>query len=120
MLLPIAGAVLLRSRCGIKRSHRIGSLLIAFAYLQAGMLVAVLSVLNFALAAFLALLTYSALRIASGRPSSSPLTEAVPAHSWVNFIRGLAVMVFSPVFWAALLLQFLRLRGGSHVAWKRE
>ncbi|CDR99101.1 related to Alpha-1,3-mannosyltransferase [Sporisorium scitamineum] len=102
MLLPAAVSVLLRSRCTVHRARRIGSLLIAFAYLQAGMLVAVLSVLNFALAAFLALAAYAALRIASGRPNPSSASIG-DAASWSGFLRGAAVILFSPIFWAAVL-----------------
>lgn len=99
---PLIGAVILRSRCTTQRARRIGSLLIAFAYLQAGMLVAVLSVLNFALAAFLALLTYAALRVASGMPSSLP---ASPADAFwpVRLVRVAATLLFSPVLWSAVL-----------------
>ncbi|TKY87011.1 hypothetical protein EX895_003688 [Sporisorium graminicola] len=111
MLLPAVIAVVVRSRCTVHHARRIGSLLIAFAYLQAGMLVAVLSVLNFALAAFLALAAYAALRIASGRPNpptstastASASVAAASVASWSGFLRGAAVLVFSPIFWAAVL-----------------
>ncbi len=46
-LAPEVIAALLRSQGSTQRTRRIGSLLLAFAYLQAGMLGAVLSVLNF-------------------------------------------------------------------------
>lgn len=95
ILLPALGAAFLRMRSIRQRSNRIGSLLLAFAYLQAGMLVAVLSVLNFALATFLALLTYSALRIAS--PKSSLAT---------GLLRSAVLVLFQPVTWA-LALQFM-------------
>ena len=101
MVLPAAAALLLRYTHSVDRARRIGSLLIAFAYLQAGMLAAVLSVLNFALAAFLALLLYATLRIASGRPTSSASFGNV--ISWSSSIRGAAAVLFSPVFWAAVL-----------------
>ncbi|EST06800.1 Glycosyltransferase, ALG3 [Kalmanozyma brasiliensis GHG001] len=99
---PLIVALILRSRCTTQRARRVGSLLIAFAYLQAGMLVAVLSVLNFALAAFLAILTYAALRIASGRPSPSP-ASTTDALSPVRLVRGAATLLFSPVLWSAVL-----------------
>ncbi|GAC95073.1 hypothetical protein PHSY_002648 [Pseudozyma hubeiensis SY62] len=105
VLLPIGGAFILRSRSGVKRARRIGSLLLAFAYLQAGMLVAVLSVLNFALAASLALLTYSALRIASGRPASS---GSVSSARRLGFVRAAAVLALSPTVVVTLLQSSLR------------
>ncbi|CBQ71473.1 related to Alpha-1,3-mannosyltransferase [Sporisorium reilianum SRZ2] len=112
MLLPAAVAVLIRSRCTVHHARRIGSLLIAFAYLQAGMLVAVLSVLNFALAAFLALAAYAALRIASGRPY--PTASSSAARS--GFLRGAAVLVFSPIFWATVLHSSLGGMARSEIA----
>lgn len=104
MALPFLGAFILRSRCTVHRARRIGSLLIAFAYLQAGMLVAVLSVFNFALAAVLALLAYAALRIASGRPSTSsaPRPQAT-SISPTRLVRGAATLMFSPIFWSTIL-----------------
>ncbi len=97
MLLPFVASLLLRSPRTVQRARRLGSLLLAFAYLQAGMLVAVLSVSNFALAASLAVLTYAALRIASGRPSvAPPLSTPVNAFSWVGSFRSPAVVLFQP------------------------
>ena len=101
MVLPLAAASILRTRCTLPRARRVGSLLLAFAYLEAGMLVAVLSVLNFALATLLALLAYAALRIASGRPSPTP--HQPDAFSWLSSVRAPAVTLFHPVLWMCVL-----------------
>ncbi|SNX87964.1 related to Alpha-1,3-mannosyltransferase [Melanopsichium pennsylvanicum] len=96
--LPMTAGPILRSRRTVKQARRIGTLLLAFAYLQAGMLVAVLSVLNFALATLLALLTCAALRIASSRATSSP--SASTRVSILSSLRTPVVVLFNPVFWA--------------------
>lgn len=95
IVFPIVGAGILRSRCTRNHARRIGSLLLAFAYLQAGMLVAILSVLNFALATLLALLAYAALRIGVKTPSLSSL-QPIP-FSWLGSLRGPSIVLFHPV-----------------------
>ena len=101
MALAPAGASMIRIRTTIIRRNRIGSLLLAFAYLQAGLLVALLSVLNLAQATVLALLTYSALRIASLRCSA--------VVSWLRFV---VLTMLHPVMWA-LALRMVQAGGGG-------
>lgn len=101
LLHPLATSFLLRFLRSTNRRRRIGALLLSFAYLQAGMLTAVLSVLNFALATILALLTYSALRIASGRPSPSN-SSTVPRSALAAVLRFALVTLLNPVLWVVL------------------
>ncbi|ETS59757.1 hypothetical protein PaG_06280 [Moesziomyces aphidis] len=97
-LVQAAEAIYFRSQCSSPRRRRIGSLLIAFAYLQAGMLVAVLSVLNFALATVLALLAYPALAAAS--------SARFPQNPLSAMARYAVIALFSPATWAVLLQIF--------------
>lgn len=97
-MVQAAEAIYFRSQCSSPRRRRIGSLLIAFAYLQAGMLVAVLSVLNFALATVLALLAYPALAAAS--------SARFPQNPLSAMARYVVIALFSPATWAVLLQIF--------------
>ena len=106
LLLPALVSVALRFYYNIKRARRIGSLLLAFAHLQAGMLVAVLSVLNFALATVLALLAYSALSIAT----------PISAASVVGRVRTGVLTLLNPMLWILLVQAFAGEGGREGIA----
>lgn len=86
-------AVLLRWQSGAATQARLGRLLQSFAGIQAGMGVAVLSVLNFALATVLGVSLLLALGIANTR---------VGARRGSIALRAACVQLLNPVVWLAL------------------
>lgn len=89
-------AVLLRWQDGAAAQARLGRVMISFAGIQAGMGVAVLSVLNFALASVLGLFLLLALGIANVR------APGLGSRRGTIALRAALVQILNPVIWLAL------------------
>lgn len=97
MLFSIVVAASLRWQSGAAAQVRLGRLIQSFSGIQAGMGVAVLSVLNFALATALGLFLLIALGIASTRAPNAGSVRRIPV-----LLRAALVQLLNPMCWLAL------------------